>query len=1363
MPPRPSFLSPAALDDDLHALLDRFEAAWQERAGGVPPRWQDFLPPPGRPCPRAFVFELLALDVHYRLAAGLPALLAEPSVADERLRQGGVEVTAEMRVELIGLEYQGRWQRGERPSRQEYLDRFPEHAEALRGLRPRWTCPHCGRQDLPLADERAETARCSDCRRRVPVADLFGPRPGPAGGLPSRSPAVEPPAAGEEAASGVAGTTARTDGDGSAPTPAAAESAAPRRLGRYELGEEIAHGGMGAVFAARDPDLNRELAVKVLRPELREFPDLVRRFLEEAQITAQLPHPAVVPVHDLGRDEHGLPFLVMKLVRGRTLRDLLDARTAPQEELPRFVAVFEQVCQALAFAHSRRVIHRDLKPDNVMVGRFGEVQVMDWGLARVLPEATEKPVEQEAAAVSVVETLRDRGAGPQTAGALGTWAYMPPEQANAVWDRVDARADVFGLGGLLGAILTGQPPFPGSRDEARRQSRRGDLAGALGRLDGCGADAELVALARACLSPEVEGRPRDAGEVARAVAAYQAGVQERLRAAELERAAAEAREEEARARAAAERRARRRVAALLTALAVVLPAGTAISVWQAVRATRAQTVANRDREQAEEDFRTALRAVDRMLVTVGGERLLEVPHMEPVRRQLLEEALSFYEEFLRERGSNPVVRAEAARAYRWAGTIHHWLGQHAKAEENLGRAIDLFEELVKAVPDKDEYRFQLAACHFDRGLLSYTTGRYPEAEEDYRRSVALWEALIGELPERPRRRSELARTLNQLGLVLAETSRYAEAEQTYRRALELWEKLAVKPGLPDDRCGRASALYKLGLVLKYTSYQDPRRMKQAEDATRRSVDLLRKLVKDQPGKPYYRWELGISLNNWASLLWNVNRLKEAEQAYREALAHNQGLAADFPTAPGYRRDLAMVHNNLGLFLARGPAEGKGEAEKAYRQAQALLRQLVQEHPDVPVYRALLASTYHNLGPLLRATGRPGEAEQASRQAEALMRELVAAYPSRPDYASHLAGMLHDLALDRIHKNELEQARQLLHEAIGYQQTCLRINPNDPLGRNFLGKHYGLLGVTLRRMRNYAEAANAYRQALPIQEGLARDFPGRPDYQSDLGATLNNLAILLDRQGELAQARDHVERAIPAQKAAVKANPQHPDYRRFLRNHHGTLAHVLVRQGAHADAVRTAAELPRILPDDISTYCDAALLVARCVPLADKDGQLPEAKRKELTKTYSERVRELLHQAGQRAKTFADQRTLAWTLATGEVPQFRDPARAVELALKAAKGAPKDAQAWCALGVAHYRAGDPKAALAALQTAAQVRQGSPNGFDGFFLALAYWQQDNKEQARLWYDRAVGWMAQYMPDDDELLRFQAEAEEALGLKK
>jgi tetratricopeptide (TPR) repeat protein len=359
-----------------------------------------------------------------------------------------------------------------------------------------------------------------------------------------------------------------------------------RRLGRYEVFEEIARGGMGVVLRAHDPELNRDLAVKVLRSGLRGHAQVVQRFVEEAQITAQLPHPGVVPVHDIGRDEQGLPFLVMKLVRGQTLEDLLAQRGLPQQDLPRWVGVFEQVCQAVAFAHSRRVIHRDLKPSNVMVGRFGEVQVMDWGLAKVLPAAGPRATAVTSGPlVSEVQTLR-REEAAHTQGVLGTPSYMAPEQAGGEWERVDERVDVFGLGGLLCVILTGVPPYEGSsREEVKRKALRGDVAGAYARLDGCGADEELLGLAKACLSPELEGRPADAAEVARRVAAYQAGVQERLRRAERERAAAEARTQEAKAtaraqqaRAQAERRARRQTL-MLAVLGLMLVVGAGGAWW----------------------------------------------------------------------------------------------------------------------------------------------------------------------------------------------------------------------------------------------------------------------------------------------------------------------------------------------------------------------------------------------------------------------------------------------------------------------------------------------------------------------------------------------------------------------------------------------------------------------------------------------------------------------------------------------------------------------------------------------------------------------------------------------------------------
>jgi len=234
--------------------------------------------------------------------------------------------------------------------------------------------------------------------------------------------------------------------------------------GRYQLLGEIARGGMGAVLKGRDTDLGRDLAVKVLLECHKGSPDLIRRFVEEAQIGGQLQHPGIVPVYELGQFDDLRPFFTMKLVKGRTLAALLRDRPDPEHDRPSFLSIFEAICQTMAYAHARGVIHRDLKPSNVMVGSFGEVQVMDWGLAKVLPQGG---VADEGGAsppeASAIRTVRSgSGADASQAGSvLGTPSYMAPEQARGEVAAVDERADVFGLGAILCEVLTGQPPFVG--------------------------------------------------------------------------------------------------------------------------------------------------------------------------------------------------------------------------------------------------------------------------------------------------------------------------------------------------------------------------------------------------------------------------------------------------------------------------------------------------------------------------------------------------------------------------------------------------------------------------------------------------------------------------------------------------------------------------------------------------------------------------------------------------------------------------------------------------------------------------------------------------------------------------------------
>jgi serine/threonine-protein kinase len=367
----------------------------------------------------------------------------------------------------------------------------------------------------------------------------------------------------------------------------------PEQAGdRYQLTGEIARGGMGAVLRGRDVDLGRDLAVKVLLEKYATRPEVARRFIEEAQIGGQLQHPGVVPVYDLGRFGDR-PFFTMKLVKGQTLAVLLGERAGPAADRPRFLDIALKVAQTIAYAHAKGVIHRDLKPANVMVGSFGEVQVMDWGLAKVLAESGIADEErasrshQEPEDVTTIRTARSSGSAggfgtvTEAGSLLGTPAYMPPEQANGDVALLDRRADVFGLGAILCEILTGKPPYVGrSYEEARRKAANGDLADARARLDGCGADQELLALTKACLAPEAIDRPRDAQAVADALTSYLNGVQERAQAAERERAVAVAR--------AVEERRRRKVQLALAAsvLALTTLGGLSTAYYLQQRAER---------------------------------------------------------------------------------------------------------------------------------------------------------------------------------------------------------------------------------------------------------------------------------------------------------------------------------------------------------------------------------------------------------------------------------------------------------------------------------------------------------------------------------------------------------------------------------------------------------------------------------------------------------------------------------------------------------------------------------------------------------------------------------------------------------
>jgi serine/threonine-protein kinase len=240
----------------------------------------------------------------------------------------------------------------------------------------------------------------------------------------------------------------------------------PSQPPRFDRLSEVNRGGIGCIEAAHDPVIGRKVAIKVLRPELRGERLTEQKFAEEAQITGQLEHPNIVPIYDLCEDANG-PNIVMKLIRGKSLTgiigDVRDEKRGP-EHLPRLVQIVLRLCDAVAFAHSRGVIHCDLKPDNVMVGDYGQVYLMDWGVALLVSQRKARSLDSgdsgSVPPTSAPESLvRVASRSDATSSKVwGTPAYMAPEQLAARVEEIDERTDVFGLGGILFEILTGKPP-----------------------------------------------------------------------------------------------------------------------------------------------------------------------------------------------------------------------------------------------------------------------------------------------------------------------------------------------------------------------------------------------------------------------------------------------------------------------------------------------------------------------------------------------------------------------------------------------------------------------------------------------------------------------------------------------------------------------------------------------------------------------------------------------------------------------------------------------------------------------------------------------------------------------------------------
>jgi tetratricopeptide (TPR) repeat protein/tRNA A-37 threonylcarbamoyl transferase component Bud32 len=800
-------------------------------------------------------------------------------------------------------------------------------------------------------------------------------------------------------------------------------------VGRYTLVEVIGEGGMGIVYRATDSVLGREVAVKVLQKRYGPESGGAQRFGDEARITSQLQHPSIPPVHELGALPDGRPFLAMKLIKGNTLDAILKYRADPVAERGRLLAVFEAVCQAVGYAHAHRVIHRDLKPANVMVGAFGEVQVMDWGLAKVLgtetPATADPSMAEQTRAWTQVSPTPEAGSHTQAGSMVGTPAFIPPEQAGGEIERVDERADVFGLGAFLTVILTGKPPYVGETAESvRLLAVRGNLEDCFTRLDNCAAEPELIALCKRCLAFEPADRPRDGGEVAQAVAGLRSAAEERARTAERDSVAADARTEE--------QRRRRRWQFAAAGVVVLALAGGILGLGMYLRdlaAKNRELAAANERER--QRFTLAVDAIGLLTGNIGQDMLMQQKEFEGLRTKLLKGAADFYaklETQLKDR-NDPASRAALGRAYFELGELTDQIGSKQEALAIHRKALAIRRELAATAGADVETRLDVARSLFRSGWLHYEMGDVSGEVKAFEEQVAIAKALEAESPT------------DAVRIVLAQGH------------------LGISYGLDD--IGKPAE----GLV----SYKKARAIQQ-------------KLADEHPSVTQFQSDLG------ATCLFIPGQLSELENpaewlaAAQAARTIFQKLANADPTATEFQFGLARSHHLIGwwLYLLGQTSEGLASSQTA----GAILQKLADNHRAVSVFQYRLARNHIQTGEVLIMTGKPVDGLPSVLEGQAILKKLANEQPKVSIYVSNLM-YSRILAADALRRlGRWDEARADCQAAVAGFELLANADPRNIGNRTQLEFSLRVLGLIRLADGDAAGAVRDIRRALKLNNELA---------------------------------------------------------------------------------------------------------------------------------------------------------------------------------------------------------------------------------------------------------------------------------------